>query len=134
MLREITAVRQDPEWTTKQWFRDDVLDLFVWRGSSGGIEKFQLACRDADTEHALTWTAAGGFLRHRVDDGEQRPDRHKATPILIPESRFPLELVAAAFHERAGRLDPGVRAFVAAKLEELQAAIPSSSRICRSDP
>lgn len=122
MLSEITAVKQDPEWAVKQWFKDEVMDLFVWRGPGRRIEKFQLSCRTGDGEYAVTWSTGAGFLRHRVDDGEQRPARYKATPILVPARSFPLDRVTDEFKGRAGRLDPEIRELVAARLVELPAA------------
>lgn len=126
MLREISAVRQVPGTRLKQWFTDDVLDLFVWRDAQGHIEKFQLTCKvgveaGVGRERALTWSARDGFAQHRVDDGEQRPDRYKATPILIPSAHAPLRELAGAFSERADALDPDIRELVSRRLDELHA-------------
>ncbi|MGA8261634.1 MAG: hypothetical protein WB783_15590 [Arenicellales bacterium] len=127
MLREISGVRQEPGRAVKQWFSDEAMDLFVWRDSQGGVEKFQLAFKvageeGAGRERALTWSAATGFLQHRVDDGEQRPDRYKATPILVPSVDAPPEDLSSTFIDRSAELDPDVRVFVAGKLDELRAS------------
>lgn len=125
MLREIKAVKQEPGRARKQWFSDEVMDLFVWRGGDGKVEKFQLVARiaggeGASRERALTWSEAAGFHRHLVDDGERRPDRYKATPILIPTKDLPLLELSQVFGERAGNLDSYIRGFVADKLDELR--------------
>lgn len=128
MLREINAVKQDPGEGPKRWFSDPEMDLFVWWDPSGGIRKFQLACKaTADEkgggpERALTWTASGGFLRHLVDDGEGKPARYKAAPILVPAESFPIAELVETFMERARHLEPGIRDFVVARLDELRSA------------
>ncbi len=127
MLREIGAAKQDSSGSRKQWFSDPAMDLFVWREPSGDIRKFQLACKggiDAEgegPEQALTWSASGGFTRNLVDDGEQEPARYKASPILVPAGRFPVDDLIEMFVDRARDIEPFVRGFVFARLHDLQA-------------
>ena len=95
---------------------DHGMDLIVWFGDDGSIFGFQLAYVLEDAEHALTWRRSSGFQHERVDDGEGRTGKHKATPILVPDGRFCAAVVADLFRERAGLIDDAVSRFVHGKL------------------
>jgi len=92
------------------------MDLIVWLGDDGSILGFQLAYDKLHSEHALTWKRRSGFRHESVDDGEGRPGKYKATPILIADGVFAAPKVAQCFKDRAAGLDQRVADFVYAKL------------------
>jgi len=117
MLHEIPRVRQVPGEPERKWFRSDRLDLVVWYYYDGEIYGFQLTYRDRTGELALTWFKHSGTSHKRVDDGEGRPDRHKMTPILVPDGKLKREWLAAVFREESAELPRDVAARVLAEID-----------------
>jgi hypothetical protein len=121
MLREIRNTRQVPSEHPRRWFTDEDMDLVVWLGDDDSIVGFQLAYDQIRSEHALTWKYQSGFQHDSVDNGEGRPGKYKATPILIPDGEFSAPVIAERFKERATDIDEVVSGFVYAKLLEYPA-------------
>jgi hypothetical protein len=113
MLVEIQDTRQIPNEPYRRWFRDQTFDLIVWYASDRQIVGFQLCYRQWPEEKALTWLANTGFSHSRIDDGEGRPDRHKMTPILIPDGIFEVDHVLKLFEKASTGIDREVSAWVA---------------------
>ena len=116
MLREIRNPRQIPNERPRRWYADESMDLVVWLDDDGAVGGFQLTYDNAGVECALTWAPRSGFRHDSVDDGEGRPGRYKAAPILVPYGDFDAQGVAERFKQRAAGIDPGVSGFVYAKL------------------
>ena len=119
MLREIINVRQIPDESRRRWFEDDLLDLIVWLDESGSITGFQLCYDKYRDEHALTWQRRGGFSHRRVDDGEYCSNRHKGTPVLLPDGLIDSTRIRDAFKNRSTTIDQQVAVFVSQRLSLL---------------
>ncbi|PID56505.1 hypothetical protein CSB45_10765 [candidate division KSB3 bacterium] len=118
MLREYEHIRQVEGEGKRRWFSDKYFDLIVWSDDAGTILGFQL-CYDAEgTPRALTWRQDSGYSHHRIDDGEQRPGKVKATPVLLADSLFNQEAVAARFTRATSQISPDIADFVVKKLLE----------------
>ena len=118
MLREMRNTRQISREHPRRWYMDEDMDLIVWFGEAGSIVGFQLAYDQLHSERALTWKFSSGFHHEKVDDGEDRPGKYKATPILIPDGKFPASLIAERFKVRAENIDDEISNFVYNKLLE----------------
>lgn len=119
MLREIPAVFQVAGEPPRRWFWGPDFDLIVWLGQAQEVLGFQLCYDKLSEEHALSWRPESGFMHCRVDDGEARPGRHKASPVLQPESAdFDARRVAQEFFARSRRIEGFIAGFVHRKLLE----------------
>ena len=116
MLREIESARQIKDELPRRWFNDSEMDLIVWIDEIKEIAGFQLTYDKPHFEHALTWTRNGGFRHDRVDNGEGRPGRYKATPLLIPDGMFDANVIATRFLENSNGIDRQISQFVYEKL------------------
>lgn len=112
MLREIANIRQVESEPRRRWFSDENLDLVVWQDAGREIIGFQLCYDKQRSEHALTWMSGLGFSHNRVDDGENRPGRYKASPILVADGTFNMEELAPEFLAQSEGLDPLIRDFI----------------------
>lgn len=116
MLREIANVRQVEGEPRRRWFSDEQLDLVVWENPDREIIGFQLCYGKVRNEHALTWMAGLGFSHNQVEDGESRPGRYKATPVLVEDGTFNMEDVAPDFLAHSAGLTESLRDFIYRKL------------------
>ena len=116
MLKETARVRQVEGEDRRRWFTDQYFDLIVWYDREDRITGFQLCYDKTGREHALTWKEGRGFLHHLVDDGEGRPGRQKATPILLADGAFDQPGITALFHRESTRMDREAARFVYDKL------------------
>ena len=119
MLREVEAVKQEPGEDFRRWFRDEYFDLYVWSDQGGVITGFQLCYDKPGDEHALTWFRDKGFFHHRIDPGDQAPNKNR-TPTLVQDGLFQGDEVARRFAESGKTLDAGLAAFITQKLTEYQ--------------
>jgi hypothetical protein len=121
LLREILDVRQVPGDAHRRVFFSDDLDLTVWLDNRDGIVGFEL-CYDKETnERAVRWSRQEGFQHQKVDDGENRPGRYKATPILVPDGEFPVQKISRLFQENSRDIDQHIAKFIYNKLLEYPA-------------
>jgi hypothetical protein len=107
MLKELRSVKPQ-----RRWFSDHRMDLILWYDGEGEIEGFQLCYDKLRRERALTWTRHGGFLHHRVDDGEKTPFSYKQTPILVEDGLFDGATLSEEFLARARELPDDLRQLV----------------------
>lgn len=112
MLKEFLNVRQIPGEATRRWFSDDYFDLIVWVDDAQEVVGFQLCYDVLHTHRALTWHTDIGFAHHRIDDGENRPGKLKASPILVPDGAFDYEQIAQQFKQASQQIDPRIAGFV----------------------
>lgn len=112
MLREIKGARRHDKEARRRWFSSARMDLFVWYGSGDDPVGFQLCYDRGGCEHALTWTAPDEFRLERVDDGETRPDRPKATPVLRAADRTDSVQLASLMEREAAGLPPELETLV----------------------
>jgi hypothetical protein len=109
MLREIRPVLQRSGEHPRRWFTSEDLDLIVWFDDDGGLSAFELCYDKAERQRVLRWSHDGGREHHAVDSGEDRPGRHKASPLHIPDGTPDLPGLRARFTAQAGALDPALR-------------------------
>ena len=112
MLKEYQQVRQIRGESKRRWFSDEYFDLIVWFGDQDEIVGFQLCYDIARTQRALTWQSQKGFTHHKIDDGENRPGKVKASPVLVPDGLFDASTIAERFHAASRKIDAAVADFV----------------------
>ena len=118
MLSEIPHPKQNPGEPTRRWFYDNTndLDLIVWQ-EANAIVAFQLCYKKSESEErALTWKMEKGFSHDQVDSGENRPGKHKSSPVLMPDGVFDYRAIADVFKANSTKMDPAVTEFVYHKL------------------
>ena len=117
-LIEFANVRQIPGEPRRRWFTCEDLELVVWCDESGGPIGFQLCYNNGGSEYALTWNPDRGFSHKIVDDGEQRPGKHKATPILVAGAPASATSIRERFTQVSAALPAKIAEFVDKKLKE----------------
>jgi hypothetical protein len=122
MLREINPVRQIKGQQKRRWFSDDFFDLLVWIDERDEISGFQLSYDRSHNQRALTWHIESGFTHHHIDDGEGKPGKMKATPILIPDSHFNYAEIGRRFKKNGSHIDERIFSFVYDKIMQYRFA------------
>ena len=117
MLKEYTHVRQIQGESKRRWFSDDYFDLIVWFNDQNEPIGFQLCYDIYRTHRALTWQQHTGFTHHKIDDGENRPGKVKASPVLVPDGLFDSTTIARRFRDAGQRIDAPIADFVYATLQ-----------------
>ncbi|MGA1825163.1 MAG: hypothetical protein ACMUIP_10930 [bacterium] len=118
MLREIQHVRQIEGENKRRWFSDHYFDLIIWTDENEKIVGFQL-CYDKSRYHrVVTWNKETGFAHDCIDDGENRPGKIKATPILVMDGVFEYEKIADNFKKESTDIEDKIAAFVYNKIME----------------
>ena len=117
MLHEIQNVSQIKDEPKRRWFTSNYFDLIVWFDDND-IIGFQLIYNKFKNEHALTWWCKSGYTHNRIDDGENRHGKAKATPILIADGYFDHRDIAKTFQEESGNVEKRIAEFVIKKLFE----------------
>ncbi|MDH3645326.1 MAG: hypothetical protein OER80_01000 [Gammaproteobacteria bacterium] len=116
MLREIKAVHQSETDRKKRWFSDLDFDLIVWQKRNGTVSRFELSFDKGMDEHALTWKEGSGLKHYCVDDGENRPMRHKMSPLLGANGPVDYTVIERNFGEVATGMDVGIADFIKTQL------------------
>jgi hypothetical protein len=116
MLREFPNVRQIDGESKRRWFSDEYFDLIVWLDEKEDIVGFQLCYDIFKSQHALTWRKESGFTHHRVDDGENRPGKLKASPVLVSDGYFEYKEIAEKFKIASPSIEARISTFVYEKL------------------
>ena len=116
VLLEITQVRQVDGEPRRRWFTSSSMDLVVWLDDDDAVAGFQLCYGRPTDENALTWRRGQGWSHARVDDGEDRPGKHKASPILLPGGSFDRHALATLFRVQCGEIDRDIAEFVSRML------------------
>jgi hypothetical protein len=117
-LIEFENVRQIPGEPRRRWFTCKDLELVVWCDALGGPSGFQLCYNSGGSEYAVTWKPDCGFSHKIIDDGEQRPGKYKATPILVADAPAPAKLISERFAQVSAGLPVEFADFVRKKLRE----------------
>lgn len=116
-MNEYINVRQIPGDPKRRWFYSDDFDLIVWFSDDQSIAGFELCYDKERNAHSIEWKT-GGFRHMAVDDGERRPGKHKATPILVPDGSFDAMRVYTAFLEASKLLPEEIASHVLLVLEQ----------------
>ncbi len=122
MLKEYQQVRQIAGEAKRRWFNDEYFDLIIWLSADDEIVGFQLCYDIARRHRALTWRAESGFTHHRIDDGENRPGKVKASPILVSNGLFDAAQIAARFQQASTQIEHQIRDFIHQKLSQYPAS------------
>lgn len=109
---EVSNVRQLPDEPRRRWFSSADFDLFVQCADGPGFVGFQLYYDKALHERAIIYREATGFCHVAVDDGEQRPGKYKASPVLLADGAVDVERVYAAFSASCADLPEDVADYV----------------------
>lgn len=112
MLREITSIAQLIHEPKRRWFEDDYFDLIVWHDPQDKIISFELYYDKRGHQRAVRWEQPNRYAHYRIDDGEKRSGKSKASPVLVVESEFDCSKVAFLFESESKRIDGGIARFV----------------------
>jgi hypothetical protein len=121
MMQEITNVRQIDGEPARKWFASDYFDLFVWFGGKDEIIGFQLCYDSQPSQRVFTWEETMHYSHNLIDDGENRPGRYKASPILVSDGIFEKEKIATRFKEESKDISKQISEFIYEKILEYQA-------------
>jgi hypothetical protein len=121
-------VKQIPGEPRRRWFEDNYFDLIVWENELGQIAEFQLCYDKLHNQRSLIWKEQIGYMHNKVDDGENKPGRYKATPILIDDGVFDFVTIAEKFKYKSKDIDTKVSTFVFNKIKKYH-----SSGYCRTN-
>lgn len=116
-LQEFRGVRQVPGDLPRRWFYSADFDLIVWF-ADGVIAGFELCYDKQIAEHSLLWFPQRGFAHMAIDDGENRPGKHKASPVRIPDGCCDIRRLHAAFAAACQTLPAEIADFVLLALEQ----------------
>ncbi len=118
-MREINPeyVSQKKGEPHRRWFEDEYFDLLVWEDETGAIVGFQLSYDKKRDQRALTWKKQKCYIHDKVDDGESRLGRFKASPILLANGIFEYSKIAERFKKNSSEIDEVVSSFVYNKLK-----------------
>jgi len=111
MLREISIARKADGAYERRWYEDERVDLFVWFGSEGSIERFQLTYDKPYAEKAIDWKPGRGLVHMLVDDGANQGN-YPGTPLLSLGGIFAKDRVIEYLREHAANIDTRVATFV----------------------
>lgn len=114
---EVAGVRQIPGEPRRRWFSSEGFDLIVRYDSAGVIGGFELCYDKPLHERAILYSSDAGFRHMRVDDGEQRPGKYKASPVLTADGSFDGPRVLAEFIAAGSALPEEIAAFVRTALQ-----------------
>lgn len=88
------------------------MDLTVWLDKQDAVAGFELCYDKGRNERSLRWKREEDFVHERVDDGEGRPGRYKATPVLVPDGQFDAKKISRQFEENSRDIDRFIASFV----------------------
>jgi hypothetical protein len=117
-MQERLNVRQIPGEAQRRWFYSDDFDLIVWLADDQRITGFELCYDKRDFEKSISWRDGTGFRHMAVDDGEQRPGKYKATPILVLDGLFDANRVYSGFHAVSHMLPEEIAGYVLKALKQ----------------
>ncbi len=116
-MKENTHVRQIAGEPRRRWFSSENLDLIVWLNDDDTFAGFELCYDKMCNERSIRWHAGEHFLHTAVDDGEQRPGKYKASPILVADGIFDARRIHSLLAGEAQSLPKDVADFVLRALE-----------------
>lgn len=117
-MYEVANVRQIPGEAKRRWFCSAEFDLIVWCSEAGDILGFELCYDKLRGEHAIVWNETIGFRHMAVDDGEQRPGKHKSSPILVADGYFDVGRIYQRLQATSEQLPQEIASFVLARLKQ----------------
>lgn len=128
-MKERRNVRQIPGEAKRRWFFSDEFDLIVWLTHDERIAGFELCYDKRGSEKSISWRSDAGFRHMAVDDGEQRPGKYKATPILVSDGLFDATRVHADFLAVSHSLPEEIAGYVLQALRQYPADLPVRGQV-----
>lgn len=107
MLTEYESTRQIPGEPFRRWFADSDTDLVIW-SQGDRIVGFQLISPVGTEGAVVTWKEGRGTTVSGLDEGENRPGRHKASPLLTEGANSNLDDVLRHFLSISQGLSPEI--------------------------
>jgi len=117
-VKENAHVRQVAGERRRRWFSSEDFDLIVWLNDDHTFAGFELCYDKMHNEHSIIWRPGRGFEHTAVDDGEQRPGKYKASPILVADGTFDAMRVYSAFSSESHSLPKDIAEYVMQALEK----------------
>lgn len=118
MLKEYRRVKQIKGEAKRRWFSNEFFDLIVWFDDKRNIVGFQLCYDVLKASRALTWRQGAGYAHNRIDEGEDRPGKMKASPILVADGIFESVTIAETFKKESQLIEKDISTFVYNKIME----------------
>lgn len=112
LLQEITNIRQIEGEPLRRWFSDSLLDLYLWYDEDDNLIQFQICYDKGPGEQALTWKKDSEILHHSVDDGESGIYRMKSTPVIVGDTDYDPDRIAALIRQYGGKLEHDLYEFI----------------------
>ena len=128
-MEERINVRQIPGEAKRRWFFSDEFDLIVWLADDQQISGFELCYDKCGFERSISWRADAGFRHMAVDDGEQRPGKYKASPILVPDGYFDASRVHSDFLAVSHLLPEEIAGYVLNVLGQYPLGLPAPEQV-----
>ncbi|MBF0103094.1 MAG: hypothetical protein HQK77_19520 [Desulfobacterales bacterium] len=124
MMQELKSIQQDTSTPyIKRCFMDTQFDLTVWLSKDQNqIACFQLCYQEGIKKKSLNWKQGSGLIHHLIDDGEDRPGRHKMSSVFFKPERFTQISVLKKFLHASLSIAPDISHFV---LDTIQKNLPS---------
>lgn len=116
-MKELTYIRQIDGDLKRRWFTSEDMDLIIWLNNDQSFAGFELCYNKRHKEHSLTFKAGRGYNHMKVDDGEQRPGRHKGTPVLVANGSFDVKNIYSLFANESRNLPAEVVNYVLQHIE-----------------
>ncbi|MDO8988790.1 MAG: hypothetical protein Q7U91_04070 [Sideroxyarcus sp.] len=117
-MKEHRNVRQIPGESKRRWFHSENFDLIVWLSDDQDFVGFELCYDKLHHEHSISWNPSRGFAHMAVDDGEHRPGKYKASPVLVADGAFDGKRVYSAFLKVSPALPREIAVFVLQALRQ----------------
>lgn len=74
------------------------------------------------------WKHPDHFTHYRVDDGEEFPDRHKSSPVLLHDDHFEADYLMMLFDQESQMLERKLVNLVHEKLLQCPLRVPAKNR------
>ena len=119
-MREINKkfVKQVDGEANRRWFEDNFFDLMIWEEKNGKIIAFQLSYDKHLNQHAITWNEENGYIHNKVDDGENRDGKYKASPVMLLDGVFDFKTIAEKFKKSSKGIETKISTFVYDKISK----------------
>lgn len=117
MLKELKDIKQFAGEPRRRWFENEFFDLIIWQDESKEIVGFELCYDKSKNQHAVRWEKSTGYAHYRVDDGD-RPGKHKACPVLLPDGHFDFKNIARLFFRESKMIEQKIAEFVYEKVSQ----------------
>lgn len=117
MLREITRIRQTNTSSTRRWFTDDDMDLYLWFDRDQPV-RFHLAYNKQATERSLSWEQDKGYSHTQFDPSSVLMLFYGIPPEEIEQEEINAAQLAHRFLHSSDHIEATLADFIYARLLE----------------